>query len=129
MFIDANIFLEIALKDEKSQDCQKFIKDAIKKKSLYYTSDFIVYSCLINIQYRLSSDSLRDFLVFLNSIKITILRPSVREIYDAQRIMEKYRLDFDDALVVSCMIANNIQELVSYDKHFDKVGFIKIIRP
>lgn len=44
-------------------------------------------------------------------------------------IMGKYNLDFDDALVVSSMIANKIKKLVSFDKHFDVVREIERIEP
>ncbi len=72
---------------------------------------------------------MKDFLVFINSLNLRILRPTLKAIYDTMEFMKKYKLDFDDSLVISCMLENNIKHLVSYDKHFDKVKEIEIIRP
>ena len=130
MFLDANIFIEIALRDQHSPQCKSLIRELVEKGKPFYTSDFIVYSCLLIVQRKLQSPVLlRNFLVFLNSINIQILRPSFRIMHDAMDFMEKYRLDFDDALVVSCMIKNNIQQLVSYDHHFEVVSEISVVRP
>lgn len=43
--------------------------------------------------------------------------------------MKKYKLDFDDALVISCMKENNIKSLVTYDNHFIKIKEINLIKP
>ena len=130
MFIDTNIFLEIFLKDKNYIKCEEFIRDLIRKKITFYTTDYIIYSCLLIISNKLgSSFVMRNFLIFINSIKIAIIRPSLSVLYDSIRTMKKYKLDFDDALVISSMIENNLKELVSYDEHFDKIKDIKIVRP
>ena len=72
---------------------------------------------------------MKDFLVFINSIKINIIRPSLKELYKATEFMKKYKLDFDDSLVISCIKENNIKQLISYDKHFSKIKEISIIKP
>ncbi len=130
MFIDANIFLEMALKDKKSLKCQEFIKELVKKRINLYTSDFILYSCLLNICNKLNSlKIMKNFIIFINSLKITIIRPSLREVYDSIDLMERHNLDFDDSLVVSCMKGNNIHTLISYDSHFNNIKEINIIKP
>ena len=130
MFVDTNIFLEIALKDKNHVKCREFIQKLIDKKISFYTSDFIVFSCLLIIQNKLNSpDRMKDFLVFINSIKINIIRPSLKELYKATEFMKKYKLDFDDSLVISCIKENNIKQLISYDKHFSKIKEISIIKP
>jgi predicted nucleic acid-binding protein len=58
-----------------------------------------------------------------------ILNPDLMTILKSIDIMGKYNLDFDDALVVSSMIANKIKKLVSFDKHFDVVREIERIEP
>lgn len=127
MFVDANIFLEIALKDKNYQKSIDFFKE---NKNDLYTSDFIVYSCLLTINNKLNSFKvMKDFLIFINSVKIDIIRPSLKAIYDTVDLMNKEKLDFDDALVLSCMIEQGIKDLVSYDKHFDKIKGINTIRP
>ena len=41
VFIDANLFLEVALKDEKSEVCKNFLQDIINGKVYGCTSNFI----------------------------------------------------------------------------------------
>lgn len=72
---------------------------------------------------------MKGFLIFINSIKIEIIRPSLKEMYGAIEFMKKYRLDFDDALIISCMVENNIKSIISYDKHFIKVKEIDVVEP
>ena len=46
----------------------------------------------------------------------------------AAGLMEDYKLDFDDGLVVACMKNNGITKIASLDKHFDKVKDIQRIK-
>ena len=127
IFIDANIFLEIFLQDIKSEECKSFLKSLNEGKEAF-TSDFIVYSCILQVQNKLKdSKLLKKTIIFFNSFNINIIRPSLEDFYNATRIMETIGLDFDDSLVVACMKSQNIEELVSLDKHFDKVKGIKRI--
>ena len=50
IFIDANIFLEIFLKDEKSESCKSFLRSLESQGMPAITSDFIVYTCLIQTE-------------------------------------------------------------------------------
>ena len=115
------------LKDEKAEDCKIFF-DKLKNEEIEVsTSDFIIYACLLEIQYKYKSPKyLRNFILFINEMKgLRIFRPSIKEIYDSVDIAEKYKLDFDDSLVVSLMINNDIKGLISFDKHFDKISIVK----
>ncbi len=125
-FLDANIFLEIELGDEHAQQCKEFLQATDQ----LFTSDFVVYSCLLKIWKNVGLQKhMKDFLVFINSLDIRIIRPSPKAMYEAISIMERYKLDFDDALVVSCMKEYEIKNLVSYDQHFEKAKEITVIRP
>ncbi len=127
VFIDANIFLEIFLKDDKAERCKEFLKTLQAANRLALTTDFIVYTCLIQIENSTkNTDLMRNFLIFLNSLSnLKILRPSIDDVYRTFDFMDSKGLDFDDSLVVSCMLNNGVKELASFDKHFDKVKEIK----
>lgn len=131
VFIDANIFLEIFLKDEKSEACKSFLKSLLEKNQWVVTSDFIIYSCLIQVQHYLKSiPFLKKTLLFFNNYPLLkIYRPSLADWDHAVELMGAYSLDFDDSLVVSCMHENKLTQLVSLDKHFDKIKEIKRIIP
>ncbi len=129
-FLDANIFLEVELGDTRSEECKKLFSEIYKQGIRATTSDFIVYTCLLQIENKSSVNDMRDFIVFLdNMTNIEIHSPSYKTIYNAIDLMEKYKLDFEDALVVAIMTALNISELISFDKHFDKVKELKRLEP
>ena len=79
MFVDANIFLEILLEDARDRSCEIFLLQCLEKKQPLFTSDFIVYACLLAIESRLPDApiKMKDFLISLHSLHVTILRPSL----------------------------------------------------
>lgn len=126
VFIDANIFLELFLDNEYADQAQKFLEKVKNKDFIAYTSDFIIYTCLIQIQNRKKSITLmEEFILFINTLEIEILHPSFSLMHEALGFMKKYSLDFDDALVVSCLYHYDMNILISYDTDFDKVSIIK----
>lgn len=126
VFIDANIFLEVMLADTKADACKQLFEKLITAQLKALTSDFIIYACLLQIQHKLkSTKAMQMFILFINSLKgLKIIRPSLEEMHEATKTSERYHLDFDDSLVVSCMINNNTKTLISLDKDFDKVNSI-----
>ncbi|MBI5392394.1 type II toxin-antitoxin system VapC family toxin [Candidatus Woesearchaeota archaeon] len=131
VFIDANIFLEFILANEKAEICRDFVEKIRNHEIKAITSDFIIYTCLIQIQYQLKSkQSMHDFIELIHSLNsLHILRPLLNEIDTAIIISEEHKLDFDDSLVVSCMLNNGITKLISLDKDFDKINMIKRLEP
>ena len=129
--MDANIFLEIALEDNRNEECKNFIIEILSNKIKAYTSDFIIYTCLIQLQFKSKENikKMKEFLIFINSLNINIIKPTLNEISKVMGFMEKYNLDFDDGLVISYMVNNNIKNLISFDKDFDKVDIIKRKEP
>lgn len=127
VFIDANIFLEIELQDVKSEQCKSFLQKVATGEVRACTSDFIVYSCLLQLQHKLSDTRyVERFLLALNSLEgLRVVRPSLAEMAEAAKLMKKYSLDFDDGLVVACMKSRDIDVLVSFDKDFDRVPIVQ----
>lgn len=130
-FVDANIFLEIALGDERKEECKEILSRVQKNLLNAITSDFIMYTCLLQIESRLKSvEKMQNFLTFLDNMEgMQINSPNNETIYDAFEIMKKYKLDFDDSLVVAIMKSLGLEKLISFDKHFDKVREIKRLEP
>ena len=131
IFIDANIFLEFMLGDKNAAICENLLKRIKNKDFIAKTSDFIIYACLLQIRRKLNSNrTMHDFILLINELSnLEIIRPSLNEMYGAITISEKYKLDFDDSLVVSCMVNNEIKSLISLDKDFDKIHLIKRKEP
>ena len=130
IFIDANIFLEILLDDQKAQQCVDFLQLLGDEGSTMITTDFVVYACFIQVERNIKgSKPIMDAILFFDSfINLKILRPVVDDLNLAAEMMDTYKLDFDDGLVIACMKNNDVKKLVSLDKHFDKVKGIQRIK-
>ena len=130
IFIDANIFLEIFFDDSKAEECEKFLKSLDAVKKIGYTSDFLIYACIIAIENRYKDNKrMKNALIFFkNCSNLKIVRPSFDEVDYAMDISEAEKLDFDDSLIVACMRNYGIRVLASLDKHFDKIKGIERVR-
>lgn len=129
-FIDANIFLEVELNDEKSKECENLLEKVCNNQIDAATSDFVVYTCLIQLEKKSASiEKMKDFMVFIDNASLEIHSPTFQTLYNAFEIMKKQTLDFDDALVVAIMKSVGIKEVVSFDRHFDKINEIKRLEP
>ena len=129
IFIDANIFLEIFFDDAKAGECEKFLRSLDINEKVGYTSDFLIYACIIAIENRFKDfKKLENALIFFkNCPNLRILRPTLDELHYAIQITKTGELDFDDSLVVACMRNYRIKKLASLDSHFDKVKGIERI--
>ena len=61
--------------------------------------------------------------------RLRIYYLSLLDRISATKYMEKYGLDFDDALAYSVMKKVGINKIVSYDKHFDSLRDIIRLEP
>ena len=123
VFVDANIFLEVALEDAKSVSCEFFLRQLARQEITAVTSDFILYTCLIQLEKNYKgTQRVQNFILSMHELKgLTIVRPQLEEMCAATQISEKYKLDFDDAFVVATMLRRGIKTLISLDKDFDRV--------
>ena len=130
-FIDANIFLEIMLEDKNADRCFAFFDNMNNEDTEIATSDYIIYTGLLQIESKIRSLKLmEEFIYYINNIKnLRIIRPSIKVIYNSLSISDKYNLDYEDSIILQTAISTKSTELVSFDKHFDKVKEIKRIEP
>lgn len=130
-YIDTNIFLELELKDEKWKECRDFFEKVSKNEVEALISSFHVYSVILRIETETELPS--RIKKFVNSISkflgLSIYEPKLNDWLNVIEIMQKENLDFDDSMVVSCMRANKIKKLVSFDQDFDKIREIERIEP
>ena len=129
--IDANIFLELFLGQEKAQECEEFLGAAYKDKRKYVVSAFTVDGVILMIERKKKSlDSANELILNLMRSVNIITYPNLNpDKISAIKIMKKYNLDSEDALTLQCALQLECKEIVSFDKHFDKVKEIKRITP
>ncbi len=123
--IDTNIFLEILLKQEKSNQSKKIL--SLQNSNDLYLTTFSLHSiCVVMINENLQNE-LKLFLATGIKDKINILSVKSEDLNLIIDNTNKYNLDFDDAYQYTAAKLYNLH-LVSYDKDFDKTD-IKRIEP
>ena len=118
--LDTNIFLEILLEQQNSDDVEKLLKE-IPNTDLYL-SDFSLYSIGIILFRNNKKDTFVRFtedLLIEGGIEVISLFPS-----DFQSLVDyskKFGLDFDDAYQYGLLEKHGLN-LVSFDHDFDTTG-------
>lgn len=115
--VDANIFLELLLEQEKAQKVKSFFQETTTEQ--IFISDISFYSIGITL-FRYKQETLFDkFLsdIYINNINILTL-PFVKT-YEIKNVSEKFKLDFEDSCQYLLAKEFNLT-LVSFDKDFNK---------
>ncbi len=127
LFIDSNIFLEVELAQEHGVPAKNFLKAVQSGRLDAYTTDFHIDNVVIVMENY--GKSWRDIAVFLTSLLqyrgLSIYHLTIYDKIEATEVMRDEGLDFDDALAVRTMKKLNIKVIVSYDKDFDRVKWVK----
>jgi len=122
-FLDANIFLELELDQQRADQCDLFLRKIQRGLIKAATTDFHLDTIIIIMEkYGKSPADLRLFissLIGFEGLRIYFL--SLTDRLKAIKCMEEVKLDYDDALAYQIMTKLNIHNVVSYDKHFDSI--------
>jgi len=125
-FLDANVFLELALGQQRADQCDLFLRKIQRGLIKAVTTDFHVDTIILIMEkYGKSPVDLRLFissLIGFEGLRIYFL--SLTDRLTAMKHMEEFKLDYDDALAYQVMTKLNIKSVVSYDKHFDSIRHI-----
>ena len=131
LLVDANIFLELMLGQSRSKECKEFLSNVAKGKIKAATTDFVIDSVGVIMEDRGSSaGSIRRFFASLLLYKgLVIHNLDLQGRILAASAMESEGLNFDDATSFAAMRRLGISEIISFDRHFDKVRGITRIEP
>ncbi len=129
--IDANIFLEVELRQKRLQQCKTCLEGIQDGKIEAVTMNFILDTISILMDsFGCNPAELRRFHLSLYKYKgLSIYDLTIADRVVATDYMKKFKLDFDDATACAAMKALGISEILSMDKHFDKVPDIKRTEP
>lgn len=129
--LDANIFLEVELGQDKSRDCEKLLRKIKSGELKALTTDFIIDSIIIVMEnYGKTWKELRRFLSSLllyRGLKLHHL--TIPDRITATQYLQEFRLDFDDATTYHTMKTHSIKEIISYDAHFDRMPTVNRVTP
>ena len=119
LLVDTNIFLELLLGQDKAERCEKFLEKISSGEIKAVISNFTVHA----VEAILNDPTL--ILAFLrnvqNSSGLDVYETRLEEEMAASMLMDKIKLDFDDALHYFIAKKFEVEAIVSYDKHFDTV--------
>lgn len=120
--VDTNIFLEILLKQDKKEDCKKFLDDNIGN---LHITDFSLHSVGV-ILFRHGKEDIfqkfvEDFILTTELLSLPI------DLYKwIASVRKKFNLDFDDAYQYSIAKYYDLK-LVTMDKDFERVKDLDIL--
>lgn len=115
--VDANIFLELLLEQEKAQKAKSFFRETTTEQ--IFISDISFYSIGITL-FRDKQENLFDkFLsdIYVNNINILTL-PFVKA-YEIKNVSGRFKLDFEDSYQYLLAKESNLT-LITFDKDFNR---------
>lgn len=133
-FLDSNILLRHLTNDDpqRGQACFALIQAVEQGELSVWTSDLVIAEVVFVLSnkntYHLKRETIRDLLLPL--INLSGLKLPHKRLYP--RILELYvtsPLDYIDAYHVALMEWRGTTEVLSYDKHFDRVEGIQRREP
>lgn len=120
--VDTNIWLEVFLNQEKSEEAAAFLKDT--DSSYIFISDFSLHSILLILTKFKKFNESKIFLEDLMSSQIIVLSVHFNDLKDVISAMQQYNLDFDDAYQYFLAKKYNLI-LISFDRDFDKTDILR----
>lgn len=131
MIVDANIFLEVMLRQQYYDDC-KVLLDELRNGDregvvTAYHADAVAY---ILGETSESTSSISSFLASLMMYDgLAVHNQSVAEKLLACRTMEATGLDFDDSLAVQAAESTDSDRIVTLDDDFDSIETVQSVHP
>ncbi len=131
MLIDANIFLEILLDQKKSEKCKNFLRKIQTNQKQAFISSFTIDTIILSM-YR-NKTPVTKIKIFLQSLRnfqgLKFYNITFRDRILALDLIKKHGLDYEDAITLQSAFSNDCKQILSFDKHFNKVKKIERVEP
>jgi len=123
--IDTNVFLELALDQEKAEDCASFLTTVSEAKADAVVTHFTIHAVEASLG---KGDRLTKFLRNIESSQgLRVLDTSVSEEASTAAQSDKIgKLDFDDAVQYFAAKKSGSSAIVSFDRHFDGLDLPRV---
>ncbi len=131
-FVDTNVFLRFLVNDDsaKADACETLFRQAIAGDEILFTSDMVIAEIVwvLESYYDLKRPDIRDHVEkILNTQNLHC--PNRELIISALSIYAEKSIDLIDAYNAFLFKRDGIDEIYSYDKHFDRIDWLKRIEP
>jgi len=131
LLLDANIFLELMLDQEKANECEELLA-AVEDGSQEAAITELILDSIIIIMENKGKDA-SELAAFLSSIAaykgLKLYWLSLLDRLRATVHMSRLGLDFEDSTTLEASKRINAEAIVSFDKHFDQLQGIKRMEP
>ncbi|MEM2017104.1 MAG: PIN domain-containing protein [Nitrososphaerota archaeon] len=120
--IDTNVFLEVMLSRERSEECKELLRMLKEGKLEGAITDFTIHAIIVLLDRFKKLNALKSFLQSLTVYKgLYIYTTSLHGEIKAVELATETGLDMDDAIQYYAALSVNAEAIVSYDKHFDNL--------
>lgn len=131
-FVDTNVFLRFLVNDDpaKADACEVLFRKAIAGEEALFTSDMVIAEIIwvLESYYELKKAAIRESVEkILNTRNLHC--PNREIIISALSIYVEKNIDFIDAFNAFLLKREKTNEIYSYDKHFDRIGWLNRIEP
>ena len=131
-FVDTNVFLRFLVNDDraKADACETLFRKAIAGDEALCTSDMVIAEIIwvLESYYEMVKADVRECVEkILNTRNLHC--PNRELIISALSIYVEKNIDFIDAYNAFMLRRDGINEIYSYDKHFDRLDWIKRVEP
>ena len=122
MLIDTNIFLEVFLNQDRADHCSNFLEKVDRGELSGFVTDFTIHGLAVVLERAGKGDSLAQVFTSLSAFQgSTVLHASLMEHAEIALFARQAGLDFDDSYQAYFAQRMNMP-VISYDRHFDRVG-------
>jgi len=131
-FLDTNIFIRFLTDDvpEKADACEEIFRKAVEKQETLFTTDLVIAEIVWVLEsfYELPKDEIQDKVEkILNTPNL--ICPHKDLILSALILYSEKNIDYIDAYNALILKENGIEELYSYDKHYDRIEWLTRMEP
>ena len=131
-FLDTNIFIRFLTDDvpEKADACEKIFKKAVEKEETLFTTDLVIAEIVWVLEsfYELPKKEVQDKVgKILNTPNL--ICPHKDLILSALVLYSEKNIDYIDACNALTLKEKGIEELYSYDKHYDRIDWLTRLEP
>ncbi|MBC2712727.1 MAG: PIN domain-containing protein [Desulfosarcina sp.] len=131
-FLDTNIFIRYLTDDDpgKADACEKIFMKAVVKEETFFTTDMVIAEIVWVLEsfYKLPGKEVQDKVEkILNTPNL--ICPHKDLILSALILYSEKNIDYIDAYNGLILKEKGIEELYSYDKHYDRIDWLKRLEP
>ena len=127
--IDANVFIELVLDQNRAQECEDFLEKVMAGKIECTVSDFNIDGVLLAIYRETKNPGL--LMKFLSTIMtyrgLSFYFVTMSDRLKAIELSESYKLDFEDSMTLQAAFSTG-NTIISFDHDFDNLP-IKRLEP